>query len=422
MPEPSDRQAEFFKARTRYVAYGGARGGGKSWAVRWKAVLLGLKYPGIRMLLLRKTYPELNENHLLPLLKMLKGIATYKDTDKSFTFPNGSRLKLGYCDAEKDVLQYQGQEYDIIFIDEATQFTEWQFSNLCACNRGTNDFPKRVYLTCNPGGVGHGWVKRLFIDREYREGENADDYQFIAAKVYDNKALLELDPGYVDNLKRLPDDLKRAWLEGDWDIFAGQYFTEFRRDRHVIEPFSIPEEWKRYAAFDYGLDMFACLWAAFDNFGNCYIYREVCESDLIVSAAAERIKSAKDNVHCIFAPSDMWGRTVDRGKSRAEMFADAGVYLHKVTVKSRVDGWLNLREWLGSDKIKIFSTCKELIRCLPMLQHDPNKPDDCATSPHEFTHAPDALRYLLCGRPAPHIEDKYKAERDIDEAFALFGI
>ncbi len=125
MPAPNPKQRQFMLAKTRFVAYGGARGGGKSWAVRQKAKLLALNYAGIKELILRRTFPELRENHILPLNVDLTNIAKYKETDKSFTFPNGSRLKFGYCDAESDVLQYQGQEYDVIFLDEATQFTEY---------------------------------------------------------------------------------------------------------------------------------------------------------------------------------------------------------------------------------------------------------------------------------------------------------
>ncbi len=189
MPAPNPKQRQFMLAKTRFVAYGGARGGGKSWAVRQKAKLLALNYAGIKELILRRTFPELRENHILPLNVDLTNIAKYKETDKSFTFPNGSRLKFGYCDAESDVLQYQGQEYDVIFLDEATQFTEFQYNALTACLRGANGLPKRMYLTCNPGGVGHEWVKRLFIDKKYRPTENPDDYTFIAARVYDNKAV-----------------------------------------------------------------------------------------------------------------------------------------------------------------------------------------------------------------------------------------
>lgn len=224
MQPPNPKQAEFFQARSRFVAYGGARGGGKSWAVRQKAMLMALRYPGIRILLLRRSFPELRENHILPLLAQLRGVAEYKETEKAFTFPGGSRLRFGYCDREADVMQYQGQEYDVIFLDEATQFTEFQFQTLTACLRGANPFPKRFYLTCNPGGVGHHWVKRLFVDRDYKEGECSEDYTFIQARVYDNQNLMEHDPGYVQMLKNLPEDLRRAWLDGEWNIFAGQYY------------------------------------------------------------------------------------------------------------------------------------------------------------------------------------------------------
>ena len=235
---PSDKQRQFFLARSRFVAYGGARGGGKSWAVRKKAAGLAIRYPGIRILLLRRTFPELRENHILPMRADLAGTALYRDSDKSFTFPTGSRILFGYCDGEADVLRYQGQEFDAIFLDEATQFTEFQFSTLTACLRGANPFPKRFYLTCNPGGVGHGWVKRLFIDRQYRPGERAEDYTFIPATVYDNAVLLQSDPDYLRTLKALPERQRRAWLDGCWDLFEGQYFPEFDRAVHLVRPFA----------------------------------------------------------------------------------------------------------------------------------------------------------------------------------------
>ncbi|MEG0339922.1 MAG: phage terminase large subunit, partial [Oscillospiraceae bacterium] len=304
---PNDKQRLFLTANTRYVAYGGARGGGKSWAVRQKAMLLAAEYAGIRMLLLRRTFPELRENHILPLQRSLMGLAVYKDSEKAFTFVNGSRLKFGYCDGEDDVLQYQGQEYDIIFLDEATQFSEFQFEVLTAALRGANTFPKRFYLTCNPGGVGHAWVKRLFIDKRYRKSENADDYTFIAATVYDNKALTDSDIGYVKMLENLPEDLRRAWLLGDWDVFEGQYFTEFRRETHVCEPFSIPKEWRKYLTMDYGLDMLAALWIAVDNDGKAWVYRELYKTNLIISEAAREVKACMENeeIYLALAPPDL---------------------------------------------------------------------------------------------------------------------
>lgn len=237
---PNDKQRLFFTARERYVAYGGAGGGGKSWAVRVKAVLLALYYPGIRVLVVRRSYAELEENHVRPMQTVLDGIALYRDRDKTFSFPAGSRIRFGYCDNEGDVLRYQGQEFDCVFLDEATQLTEFQFQTFKGCLRGVNDFPKRMYITCNPGGVGHAWVKRLFIDRDFRAGEDPGDYVFIPAGVRDNRVLMEKDPEYVRRLESLPYALRKAWLEGSWDVFAGQFFTEWDRRLHVCRPFSVP--------------------------------------------------------------------------------------------------------------------------------------------------------------------------------------
>ena len=404
---PNPKQEEFLLSKTRFTAYGGARGGGKSFVVRLKAKLMALRYAGIRILIMRKTFPELRENHILPLMGELMGIATYKDSDKSFTFLNGSRLRFGYCDNDADVHQYQGQEYDVIFMDEATHFTEFQFSTLTACIRGVNGFPKRMYLTCNPGGVGHAWVKRLFIDRDYKPSENPDDYTFIQAKVTDNKVLMEQDPEYVKMLDNLPDDLRRAWRDGDWDLFAGQYFTEFKRDIHVVEPFPIPKEWRIYRTLDYGLDMLACYWVAMDERGRAFVYKEAYRSDMIISKAAELINSmTTEQVKATFAPPDLWNRRQDTGKSVAQIFAEHGIMLTKAS-NARVAGWLDVKEWLspygeGEANLKFFSNCTNIIRCLPQLQHDDHDPSDVSTEPHEITHGPDAIRYFCAGRPVPN--------------------
>lgn len=432
LERPNERQQLFLTATKRFVAYGGARGGGKSWAVRFKAKVMAAAHPGIRILILRRTYPELQENHIRPLVAELYGVASYTDSKKVMTFPNGSVIRFGYCDSDKDVHRYQGQEYDLIFFDEATHFTESMFMALTAINRGANDFPKRIYLTCNPGGVGHGWVKRLFIDRDYREGENPEEYEFIPAKVYDNKALMDKDPGYLKMLEALPDDLRRSWLEGDWDIFAGQYFTEFRRERHVCSPFVIPDHWRRYLALDYGLDMLACYWAAMDERGRCYVYRELYEPNLVVSDAAAKIKALTggEKLTARLAPADLWGRSAETGISQAERFAREGVPLSRVTQRDRVSGWMSVKEWLkdqdDAPMLQIFSNCENLIRTLPLLQHDAHNPNDCATEPHEITHAPDALRYLLAGRPVrtrlPEKENPFVPEIAGDEAIAMYGV
>lgn len=471
---PQPKQEEFLRATQRFVAYGGARGGGKSWAVRVKAPLLALRYAGIRILLLRRTFPELRENHILPMRAMLKDVARYKESEKRFYFPNGSSIIFGYCSAESDVLQYQGQEYDVIFIDEATQFTEFQFSTLTACLRGANPFPKRMYLTCNPGGVGHAWVKRLFIDRDYRAGERAEDYVFIKALVDDNRALVEQDPDYVRMLDNLPtEELRRAWRYGQWDVFAGQYFTMWREDVHVIPPFAIPGGWRRYITLDYGLDMLAAYWIAVDEEGLAYVYHEEYRSGLIISEAAERIRAAgTDGVECVYAPPDLWNRRQDTGKSAADIFAECGVPLVKAQ-NNRVQGWYDMAEWLrirnagscggraenragekagdsGRQRgifhaagtagaaarsaaadgsyaaLRIFrGRCNNLVRCLPQVQIDPKRINDVADEPHELTHSVDAIRYFCAGRPLPAEpapqEDPFEPEQSELEEFWNYG-
>lgn len=414
--KPNPKQLLFLKSKKRKVGFGGSRGGGKSWVVRVKAILLALFYPGIKILIMRRTYADLWNNHVLELRKVLEPekIATYRDSEKAMIFPNGSRIRFGYCASESDVLQYQGQEYDIIFIDEATQFTEFMYNCLVACNRGANDFPKRIYITCNPGGVGHSWVKRLFIDRDYTEAENPEDYEFIQSKVYDNTVLMEKDPDYVRMLETLPEDMRKAWLDGDWNVFAGQYFREWRDSIHVIEPIEIPEWWRRYFAMDYGLDMLAGYWIAVDGDGQAYVYREIYQSGLIASEAAQKIKelTGGENIEQWLAPPDLWNRRNDTGRSVADIFMEQDIPLTQVD-NDRINGWQDVHEWLkpydttdiitGEPKkaagLRFFRNCRNVIRCLPMVQYDDHKPNDVAKEPHELTHAPDAIRYFCSGRP-----------------------
>ncbi|MEG0178324.1 MAG: phage terminase large subunit [Oscillospiraceae bacterium] len=420
--KPYPKQVAFFNATSKYIAYGGARGGGKSWAARVKAVLLALNYRGLQILLLRRTLAELRENHTIPLLKLLRGLAQYKEQSKEFIFPNGSRIVLGYCAAESDVLQYQGQAYDVIFMEEATQFTEFQFTTLTESNRSSglckDKFKPRMYFTCNPGGVGHAWVKRLFIDKDYQNSERSGDYTFIKALVYENDYLMHNDPDYVRTLENLPEARRKAMLYGDWDIFEGQYFSEFRRDKHVCEPFEIPKHWRRYISLDYGTDMLAALWIAVNEQGKAYVYRELYEgrdnkkgeggNGHIISAAANRLKEEMhgEEIYSILAPPDLWNARQESGKSAAEIFSENGVMLTKTSNK-RVNGWLATREWLKfqtqedgtqAPALRIFNSCYNLIRTLPAIQHDSKNPEDVANEPHEYTHAPDALRYFCVYR------------------------
>lgn len=417
----SEPQRAFFRAKARFVAYGGARGGGKSWSVRYKAALLALNYSGIRILVLRRTFPELQENHILPMRSILHNIAVYKEVEKAFNFPNGSRIKFGYCASEGDVDQYQGQEYDIIFIDEATHFTEYQFSALTACLRGANSLPKRMYLTCNPGGVGHMWVKRLFVDRAFKETEDPDDYIFIQAKATDNPALVEKDPGYLRMLDNLPPGTREAWRDGDWNVFIGQYFPEFREEVHVVQPRALPKHWPRYRVFDYGLDMLACYWVAIDTGGRLWVYREFCQSGLIVSDAAKMIRQytpVDERIQYTIAPPDMWSKQKDTGRTMAEIFNLNGVPLVKAS-NNRVQGWMAMKEFLkvredGMPGVVLWPECTQFIRDVKAVQHDEKNPADVAKEPHEYTHTVDAIRYL-CVYRALGAEEPVEIYDDEDE-------
>lgn len=422
----SEPQQEFFASRCKYTAYGGARGGGKTWASSRKAIGGALRWPGIKILMIRREYDDMRNSLIEPMLAILpQEIATYNGTLNIIYFVNGSTIKFGNMPGYGAAVagKYQGQEYDWIFMEEATQFTEQEFRGLGACLRGVNKIPKRFYLTCNPGGVGHHWVKRLFVSREFRDGENPADYCFIKATVEDNKDLMESSPDYVQALDLLPEDIRNAHRYGDWDALAGTYFSEFRPELHTCKPFRIPDEWPRYRAFDYGLDMFACLWIAVDFSGRCYVYREYCESDLVVSDAARVMRACtppEERVSFTIAPPDMWNRQKDSGKNMAELFMQNGIGLLKAS-NSRIQGWLALKELMklrkdGKPGLIIFSDCKSLIEFLPALQHDTKNPSDCAKEPHEITHAPDALRYFAVMRTMPAIKNAViTPEDDFDD-------
>ena len=409
---PSERQREFFLSRARHTAYGGARGGGKSWAMRRKFILLALRYPGLNLLLLRRTLPELRENHLIPMQRELYGFAVYNSAERVFRFPNGSRIKLGYCDTMQDVYQYQGQEYAVIGLEEATHFTEEQMRFLTTCNRTTRkDFSPRMYYTCNPGNVGHAWVKRLFIDRLYVENENPNDYLFIPARIYDNKVLLDADPNYIRQLEALPEELRRAHLDGDWDVHAGQYFREFSRDRHVIEPFEIPSWWRRFRSMDWGYNDPCCvLWHAVDGENRVYTYRELYVRETRAGEVASMVLelSRGESISYTVASPDMWqkrgavlsGAGGFEGETLAELFTSSGLSLTPAD-NSRVPGWNRVRDFLavapdGRPNWLCFSDCRNLIRQLPALQFDQHNREDAADGDD---HAPEALRYALMSRP-----------------------
>ena len=410
---PNPRQKEFFASRAKFTAYGGARGGGKSWALRRKLIGLCLNYPGISCLLLRRSLPELKANHLSQFLREYPGILTWSEGERRLSLPNGSRIAFGFCSSPRDTLRYQGQEYDVIAIDEATQLSEYQFSVFKACLRGVNVYPKRFYLTCNPGGVGHAWVKRLFVDRAFRDGEDPSDYRFIPAKVYDNEALMKSCPEYALQLESLSPRLRDAWLLGRWDVFEGQFFPEFDPSVHICKAAAIPDITRRFIAFDYGFDMLAALLVGTDADGDLFVISEFCSPGLTLSAAAEKVAALAEGQHCFCAVAspDLWNRRQDSGKSGFEIMQSIeGMPPMTPADDRRVPGWRVLREYLAPGKgkpyIRISERCTELIRCLPALLCDPDRPEDASGEPHSVTHAPEALRYAVMSRQSAAIPSR----------------
>lgn len=424
------KQELFYKSRTLYTAFGGARGGGKTHAVRVKAVGGCIRYPGIKVLIVRRRYIDLQSNHIEPILKMVPaGLASYNGTLHTLYFANGSIIHFGHYAPATAETEYQGQEYDWIFLDEATQFTEMEFRILGGILRGVNDIPKRFYITCNPGGVGHRWVKRLFIDRKFKtdcdnpeENENPEDYSFIPAGVDDNPYLTTSSPGYVKMLSALPENMRRAHRYGDWDALSGNYFDDFSQRVHVVSPFPVPQNWAKYRSFDYGLDMFACYWIAVDERGTSYVYREIKIKNMLPNDAAKTILDCtlpNENILITFAPPDMWNRQKESGKTIAELFMLGGVPLVRAD-NNRVQGHIQIKQMLtgGFDRkpqLLIMSNCKELIEDLSSIQADEKNPNDCAKEPHEITHTVDALRYYCISRTLKGEKRKERQSREYDD-------
>ena len=437
IPKPNAKQAKMLAATTKHIGFGGARGGGKSWAVRTKAKLLALRYPGIKILIVRRTYQELMNNHILILREELAGIARYNDRDKLMVFPNGSSIKFGYLRNEADTHQYQGAEYDVIFLDEATQLSEDQMKRISACLRGVNSFPKRIYYTCNPGGQGHGYIKRIFIEKKYEAGEKPEDYTFIQSLVTDNVVLMREQPDYIHQLEALPEKLRKAWLEGDWDIFEGQFFEDFRvspdvkkcaeagipveeariqgRWTHVIPAREPNPGWKLYRSFDWGYSKpFSCAWWAVDYDGRIY---RILELYGCTREPNEGVKWTPDEVFRKIREIEdthpwLKGRPIEGVADPAIWDESGGVSIAETGERyrvyfspgdhQRIPGWMQCHYRLMFDEhglpmMYVYDTCRAFIRTVPLMIYDEAKPEDLDTELED--HVADEWRYMCMARP-----------------------
>lgn len=446
----SDKQYRFLTDGHRHVGYGGARGGGKSWAVRTKAKILAAVYAGIKVLIVRRTFPELLNNHINQLREELHGLAKFNKSEKVFTFPNGSTIKFGYCNCDGDLGQYQGAEYDVIFLDEATQLQEEWIKKINACVRGVNNFPKRTYYTCNPGGASHGYIKRLFIDRRFEEAEKPEDYSFTQALVQDNRALMETQPEYVAELETLPPKLREAWLYGKWDVYEGQFFEDFRiepdvkkcreagitveeareqgRWTHVIKPFDLcsgeRRGWNIMRSYDFGYGKpFSLGYWAVDYDGVLYRILEIygCTKE-----PNEGVKWSPDEQFRRFREFEnehpwLKGRKIvdsvadpaiwdaSRGERIAETAERYGIYFSPGD-NARIPGWMQVHYRLQFDengyaRMYVFEGCNAFIRTIPLLMYSQTKPEDLDTAMED--HVADEVRYMCMSRPIkPVVERK----------------
>ena len=427
------QQKQFIESTADEVLYGGAAGGGKSYCQVMDATIKAIQYPGITQVILRTTMPELERSIIRTAFKIIpKEIYGYNGQKHTMTFKNGSIIDFGYAANEQDVMQYQSSEYDIIRFDEATHFDPFVLNYLSSRVRGANNFPKQIKFSTNPGGKSHNYIKERFIDpapagKPFKvKGIDGDitTRLFIPAKVTDNVFLMKSDKKYISRLKQLGEGERKKLLDGSWDIYEGLFFPEFSRDIHVVSTATLHADMRRFVTIDYGLDMFAALFIAVGNDGEAFVYKEIYKPGLIISDAIKELKGrmhSGEKIERYLAPRDLWNRRQESGKNVADYFLDEGILLN-IAPNRRIPGLLAIKEYLAPNlnifgehkpRLRIFEGCVNLIRCLTSIQTSPNDPEDISSTPHELTHAIDALRYFCAYQLG--IDDLPEAKSDDDD-------
>lgn len=438
-PNPGP-QTEFLSSSEQEVLYGGAAGGGKSYAMLADPVRY-FNNPKAQMLLVRRSTEELRE--LINVSKQLYPDAIpgikFLERDKTWIAPSGATLWLSYLDREDDVMRYQGQAFNWIGFDELTQWSSpYAWNYMRSRLRTTSDSGLDLYqrATSNPGGPGHQWVKKMFIDPETpgkafwatdldsgevivypkghsREGEKLFKRKFIPATLFDNPYLSD-DGMYEANLLSLPDHQRRQLLEGDWDINEGAAFPEFNRNIHVVEPFEIPKNWVKFRACDYGYGSYSgVLWFAVAPDEQIIVYRELYVSRVLATDLADMVleSEVEEKVRYGVLDSSLWHKRGDTGPSLAETMIRKGCRWRpsdrsagsRVAGKNEIHRRLQVDEFTEEPRMVIFNTCKNLIAQLPSLPLDKNNPEDVDTKSED--HLYDALRYGLMSRPRSSLFD-----------------
>lgn len=426
---PSERQTKFHKSEAFETMYGGAAGGGKTAAIVAEAVTYAMRWPRARIYIFRKTIPELKQSVIPEIYKQCSDYINiakamhYNAQDRTFVFANGSIIQLAYMENPADKYKYQSAEIHLLLVDELTHFTLDEYEYMKTRVRSTGQHPLKVMAGTNPGNVGHGWVKSYFIDIAPPEtiytDKNGNTRQFIPAKVSDHPS-----PDFVKTYTKVLEansdpNLRRALLDGDWDVFAGQAFEEWRRDNddgkpwHVIQPFEIPRHWTKWFAYDWGYNSFAAgVWLAKEpSTERIYMYREFYEHALAASKQAERIQmySSDENLTMRLADPSLWKHigSAETGETVAAIFERSGLVFQPAN-NDRKAGKNAVHEALapmpdGLPGLQVFSNCVNFIRTFPNLPVDINRPEDIDTRSED--HLYDALRYgLMNQRPGTIIE------------------
>jgi len=421
------KQITFKESVEKYPVtfFGGAKGGGKSHALRNILIILLSKIPKTRALLIRKTFDELISNHVEELQRENPEIMKYYNKgERALVLPNGSMLKFRHLQHPNDVFNYQGQQFDYIAIDEATQHEKKTFTTLRSSNRTTNPLVKpRFILTGNPGGIGHGWVRKLFINKEYEYNERPEDYNFVPARVYDNLEIMNNDPEYVARLEALPKELREAYLNGNWDMFEGQFFGEWNREIHVVEPHPLMPNFKRFISIDYGFNAPSSVhWYAVNYLGKVIVYRELYETGLTFEQLGFKIArmtpgedemhnglvfNERKNISYITYDPSIQSRKGETGTSGEELLRkglkEGQLECGMIPANNnRKYGWGVMREFLklkpdaygkASAGIEWFSTCANAIRTIPEQIYSATILEDLDTDGED--HVADETRYGL---------------------------
>lgn len=415
-------QTDFLAANEDEVLFAGARGGGKSFAL----IIDPIRYCGnknFRALVIRKTMPELRQ-----LIGWAKDIyfdafpgTKWKEQEKIFIFPSGAKVEFGHLENDSDVDRYRGQEYTWIGVDEITLFGNEESIDRLLGSLRTTDGSLKTYFraTSNPNGPGRAWVKRRFVDKglsgkryekvlETSLGPMTKTGKWINSMTEDNPILLAKNPHYLAWLESLPENLRKAWRYGDWNVAEGVGFPDFYYPTHVVKPFEVPANWLRFRACDWGFTSMAiCLWFAADEDANIYIYREYKTKLVDAPRFAANVLFQEKGEKIRYGIIDgsvgdqrgISGPTVDeqmRMQGCIWRYADKSPG-SRIAGKNLVHKYLSMDEFTNKPKLYIFDTCKELIEELSALPLDPNDAEDIDTDCPD--HAYDALRYGLMSRP-----------------------